>query len=154
MQYDIDFLIIGTGIAGLTFALKVADFGQVAIVTKKEAAETSTNYAQGGIASVFGQFDSFELHVRDTLESGDGLCKKDVVEMVVRDGPARIRELMDWGVHFSRDHAGNEELDLGLEGGHSQKRIVHAGDFTGQVIEQVLLECVRSHKTSAFLKTT
>ncbi|MDY6839468.1 MAG: L-aspartate oxidase [Thermodesulfobacteriota bacterium] len=145
MQYDVDFLVIGTGIAGLTFALKVAEFGQVAIITKKEAAETNTNYAQGGIASVLGKYDSFELHVRDTLQSGDGLCKRDVVEMVIRDGPARIRELMDWGVAFSRDHTGNLELDLGLEGGHSQKRIVHAGDFTGQVIEQVLLERVRSH---------
>ena len=145
MQYDVDFLVIGTGIAGLTFALKVAEFGQVAVITKKEAAETNTNYAQGGIASVLGKYDSFELHVRDTLQSGDGLCKRDVVEMVVRDGPTRIRELMDWGVAFSRDHTGSLELDLGLEGGHSHKRIVHAGDFTGQVIEQVLLERVRSH---------
>jgi len=145
MQYDVDFLVIGTGIAGLTFALKVAEFGRVAIVTKKEAAETSTNYAQGGIASVFGQYDSFELHVRDTLESGNGLCKPDVVEMVVKDGPVRIQELIDWGVAFSRDHAGKLELDLGLEGGHCQKRIVHAGDFTGQAVEKVLLERVRSH---------
>ncbi len=145
MRYDVDFLVIGTGIAGLTFALKVAEFGRVAIVTKKDAAETSTNYAQGGIASVFGQFDSFELHIRDTLESGDGLCKEAVVEMVVKDGPKRIRELMDWGVAFTRDHSGELKLDLGLEGGHSQKRIVHAGDLTGHVIEQALLECVRSH---------
>jgi L-aspartate oxidase len=145
MQYDVDFLVIGTGIAGLTFALKVAEFGRVAVITKKEAAETNTNYAQGGIASVFGKYDSFELHVRDTLHSGDGLCKRDVVEMVVREGPERIRELMDWGVAFSRDRTGNLELDLGLEGGHSQKRIVHAGDFTGQIIEQALLERVRSH---------
>jgi len=144
MQYDVDFLVIGTGIAGLTFALKVAEFGQVAIVTKKEAAETSTNYAQGGIASVFGQYDSFELHVGDTLESGDGLCKPDVVDMVVKDGPVRIKELIDWGVAFSRDHKGKLELDLGLEGGHSQKRIVHAGDLTGQAVEQVLLERARS----------
>jgi L-aspartate oxidase len=145
MQYDVDFLVIGTGIAGLTFALKVAEFGQVAIVTKKEAAETSTNYAQGGIASVFGQYDSFELHVRDTLESGDGLCKLDVVEMVVEDGPVRIQELINWGVAFSRDHKGKLELDLGLEGGHSQKRIVHAGDFTGQAVEKVLLERAQNH---------
>jgi L-aspartate oxidase len=145
MQYDVDFLVIGTGIAGLTFALKVAELGQVAIVTKKEAAETSTNYAQGGIASVFGQYDSFELHVRDTLESGDGLCRPDVVDMVIGDGPARIRELIDWGVAFTRDRAGKLELDLGLEGGHSQKRIVHAGDFTGQAVEKVLLERARGH---------
>lgn len=146
MQYDVDFLVIGSGIGGLTFALKAAEFGRVAIVTKKEAAETSTNYAQGGIASVFGQYDSFDLHVRDTLESGDGLCKPDVVDMVVKDGPVRIQELIDWGVAFSLDHAGKLELDLGLEGGHSQKRIVHAGDFTGQAVEKVLLERIRSHK--------
>ena len=138
MQYDVDFLVIGTGIAGLTFALKVGEFGQVAIVTKKEAAETSTNYAQGGIASVFGQYDSFELHVRDTLESGNGLCRPDVVDMVIKDGPVRIQELIDWGVAFSRDQTGKLQLDLGLEGGHSQKRIVHAGDFTGQAVEKVL----------------
>ncbi len=145
MEYKYDFLIIGSGIAGLSLALKVAEFGQVAIVTKKEAMETSTNYAQGGIASVFSPSDSFDLHVRDTLEAGDGLCKEAVVEMVVEQGPQRIRELMDWGVAFTRDSAGKMELDLGLEGGHSQKRIVHAGDLTGRVIEQVLVDSVKNH---------
>ncbi len=146
MEYKIDFLVIGTGIAGLSFALKVAEYGRVAIVTKKEAMETSTNYAQGGIASVFGQYDSFDLHMRDTLEAGDGLCKPDVVEMVVQSGPERIRELINWGVAFTQDSAGKLELDLGLEGGHSQKRIVHAGDFTGHAIEQALVDCARNHK--------
>ncbi len=146
MQYDVDFLVIGSGIAGLTFALKAADHGQVAIVTKKGAMETSTNYAQGGIASVFGQYDSFDLHIRDTLQAGDGLCKKEVAEMVVKDGPERVRELMDWGVAFTRAGGDNQELDLGLEGGHSQKRIVHAGDFTGRAIEQALIHCARDHK--------
>jgi L-aspartate oxidase len=108
--------------------------------------ETSTNYAQGGIASVFGQHDSFDLHIRDTLEAGDGLCKQDVVEMVVNSGPERIRELMNWGVAFTQDSAGNLELDLGLEGGHSQKRIVHAGDLTGHAIEQMLVDRARKHK--------
>jgi L-aspartate oxidase len=145
MEYKCDFLIIGSGIAGLSLALKVAEFGQVAIVTKKEAMETSTNYAQGGIASVFSPSDSFDLHVRDTLEAGDGLCKEAVVEMVVEQGPQRVRELMDWGVAFTRDSAGKIELDLGLEGGHSQKRIVHAGDLTGRVIEQVLVDSVKNH---------
>ncbi len=152
MQKDVDFLVIGSGIGGLTFALKVADLGRVAIVTKKEAAETSTNYAQGGIASVFGPNDSLDLHVRDTLEAGDGLCKKDVVEMVVGDGPRRIRELLEWGVPFSQDKEGGLELDLGLEGGHSRKRIVHAGDFTGQAIEDVLLEHARSHSNIELLE--
>ncbi len=146
MEYKIDFLVIGTGIAGLSFALKVAEYGRVAIVTKKEAMETSTNYAQGGIASVFGQYDSFDLHIRDTLEAGDGLCNRGVVETVVKSGPERIRELINWGVAFTQDSAGKLELDLGLEGGHSQKRIVHAGDFTGHAIEQALVDCARNHK--------
>ncbi len=146
MEYKIDFLVIGTGIAGLSFALKVAEYGRVAVVTKKEAMETSTNYAQGGIASVFGQYDSFDLHMRDTLEAGDGLCKPDVVEMVVKNGPERVRELTNWGIGFTRDSAGDLELDLGLEGGHSQKRIVHAGDFTGHAIEQVLVDRAREHE--------
>ncbi|NVL90577.1 MAG: L-aspartate oxidase [Desulfobacterales bacterium] len=145
MEYKVDFLVIGSGIAGLSFALKVAEYGQVAIVTKKGAMETSTNYAQGGIASVFGQYDSFDLHIQDTLKAGDGLCKNNVVEMVVKSGPERIRELMNWGIAFTQDSSGNLELDLGLEGGHSQKRIVHAGDFTGHAIEQVLVDRAREH---------
>jgi L-aspartate oxidase len=152
MQYDVDFLIIGSGIGGLTLALKVAEVGQVAVVTKKEAVETSTNYAQGGIASVLSTYDSFDLHVQDTLAAGDGLCRPDVVEMVVKDGPARIRELMDWGVAFTRGERDKEELDLVLEGGHSQKRIAHAGDFTGQVIEQALLDQARRNKHVGFFE--
>ena len=108
--------------------------------------ETSTNYAQGGIATVFGQHDSFDLHVQDTLQAGDGLCRKDVVEMVVKSGPERVRELMNWGIAFTQDRNGGPKLDLGLEGGHSQKRIVHAGDLTGHEIEQVLLERARGHE--------
>jgi L-aspartate oxidase len=145
MEHKTDFLVIGSGIAGLSFALKVAEHGTVSIVTKKEAMETSTNYAQGGIASVFGDFDSFDLHIQDTLDAGDGLCRENVVDMVVRSGPERIRELMDWGVAFTRNSAGNLELHLGLEGGHSRKRIVHAGDLSGHVIEQALVERIRNH---------
>ena len=146
MEYKSDFLVIGTGIAGLTLALKVADYGRVTIVTKKEAMETSTNYAQGGIASVFGQHDSFDFHIRDTLEAGDGLCNRYVVETVVKSGPERVRELMNWGVAFTRESTGNLEFDLGLEGGHSRKRIVHAGDFTGHAIEQALVDRAREHE--------
>jgi L-aspartate oxidase len=146
MEHETDFLVIGTGIAGLSFALKVAEHGRVAIVTKKEAIETSTNYAQGGIASVFGQHDSFDLHIEDTLQAGDGLCRKEVVEMVIESGPERVRELMNWGIAFTQDSKGGQELDLGLEGGHSQKRIVHAGDLTGHAIEQVLLDRARGHE--------
>jgi L-aspartate oxidase len=114
--------------------------------------ETSTNYAQGGIASVLSKYDSFDLHVKDTLAAGDGLCRQDVVEMVVEDGPARIQELMNWGVAFTRRARDKEELDLVLEGGHSQKRIVHAGDFTGRVIEEALLDRARKNNNIDFFE--
>ena len=149
-----DFLIIGSGIAGLTFALKVAEFGDVALVTKKGIMESNTSYAQGGIASVFGKLDSFDFHIQDTLASGDGLCNRDVVEMVVKNGPDRIRELMDLGVHFnlrtgqsSSPYSADVEsdLDLGREGGHSQKRIVHAHDMTGKEVESVLVDHVKNN---------
>ena len=152
MQHDVDFLVIGSGIAGLSFALKVARAGHVALVTKKEAMETNTNYAQGGIASVGGQYDSFDLHVQDTLNSGDGLCKKDVVETVIKDAPARIQELVNLGVEFTRSHTNAKALDLVLEGGHCRKRIVHAGDFTGRVIEQALLTAARNNENITFFE--
>ncbi len=135
-----DVLVIGSGIAGLSFALKIAEFAQVVLITKKGKAESNTNYAQSGIAAVVSPSDSFEQHVRDTLECGDGLSKRAVVEQVVKAGPARIQELMDVGVTFSRDAAG--KLDLGLEGGHSRRRVVHAKDLTGQEVESKLLDAV------------
>ena len=101
MEIKTDFLVIGSGIAGLTFALKVSKYGTVAIVTKKNRLESSTNYAQGGIASVLGHGDSFYLHIEDTLKTGDGLCHEGVVKMVVENGPDRIRDLEDWGVKFT-----------------------------------------------------
>ncbi len=141
-----DFLILGSGIAGLSFALKVAPRGRVAIVTKKNRAESNTNYAQGGIASVTSKEDSFELHVRDTLEAGAGLCKENVVRTIVEEGPARIQELIELGMKFSereipKSH-GAHELDLGREGGHSKRRILHAKDVTGREIESALLNAV------------
>jgi L-aspartate oxidase len=141
-----DFLILGSGIAGLSFALKVAPRGRVAIVTKKNRAESNTNYAQGGIASVMSKEDSFELHVRDTLEAGAGLCKENVVRTIVEEGPARIQELIELGMKFSereipKSH-GAHELDLGREGGHSKRRILHAKDVTGREIESALLNAV------------
>ncbi|MBN2124577.1 MAG: L-aspartate oxidase [Deltaproteobacteria bacterium] len=142
MEIETDYLVIGTGIAGLTFALEAAKSGTVAVVTKKEKMEASTNYAQGGIASVFDPEDTFESHVRDTLESGSGLCREDVVKMVVQDGPPRIRELMSLGVHFSHQSGKGEALDLGREGGHSKRRIVHTKDRTGQEVERALLDHV------------
>ncbi|MBI5896199.1 MAG: L-aspartate oxidase [Desulfobacterales bacterium] len=146
-----DILVIGSGVAGLMFALKVAEHGTVALVTKKEAMESNTNLAQGGIASVFGEMDSFDLHIKDTLASGDGLCNGDVVDKVVKDGPTRINELIQMGVRFNlqRKSAGGGDLkaplDLGREGGHSMNRIVHAHDLTGKEVEQVLLDLVRNH---------
>jgi len=138
-----DFIILGSGIAGLSFALKVAPHGRVAIVTKKDRAESNTNYAQGGIASVTSKEDSFELHVRDTLAAGAGLCRENVVRTIVEEGPARIQELMELGMKFSERDApaedGGKELDLGKEGGHSKRRILHAKDVTGREIERALL---------------
>jgi L-aspartate oxidase len=150
-----DILVIGSGIAGLMYALKVADTATVALVTKKEAMDSNTNLAQGGIASVFGGTDSFDLHIEDTLASGDGLCNRDVVERVVTEGPGRITELMQMGVQFNLRQqeeggtAGSADFDLGREGGHSRNRIVHAHDMTGQEVERVLVECVRNHPNIA-----
>ncbi len=143
MKIQTDFLVIGSGIAGLSYALKVAEFGTVAIVTKKETAESNTNYAQGGIAAVFGGNDKFEFHIEDTMKAGGYLCHRDVVEMVVKEGPVRIQELIDIGVQFTQNGKG---LDLGREGGHSHYRIVHAADLTGKEIERALLARISSHK--------
>jgi L-aspartate oxidase len=141
-----DCLVLGSGIAGLSFALKAARQGRVAIITKKDRAESNTNYAQGGIAAVTSKEDSFEMHVRDTLEAGAGLCKEAVVRTIVEEGPARIAELIELGMRFSeRDGAsssGGRELDLGKEGGHSRRRILHAKDVTGREIERALLAAI------------
>src|SRR6266511_3769740 len=141
-----DFLVLGSGIAGLTFALKVAPHGRVAIVTKKDRTESNTNYAQGGIAAVTSKEDSFELHVRDTLQAGAGLCKEAVVRTIVQEGPERIAELIELGMKFSEREVpgpnGARELDLGREGGHSKRRILHAKDVTGREIERALLSAV------------
>ncbi len=141
-----DFLVLGSGIAGLTFALEVAPRGRVAILTKKNRAESNTNYAQGGIAAVTSKEDSFELHVRDTLQAGAGLCKEAVVRTIVQEGPERIAELIELGMKFSEREVpgpnGARELDLGREGGHSKRRILHAKDVTGREIERALLSAV------------
>jgi len=141
-----DFLVLGSGIAGLFCALKLAPHGRVAVVTKKGRAESNTNYAQGGIAAVTSKEDSVELHVRDTLEAGAGLCREDTVRVVVTEGPARIAELRQLGMQFSEreipESRGARELDLGREGGHSKRRILHAKDVTGREIERALLAAV------------
>ena len=138
-----DYLVLGSGIAGLTFALKAAPHGRVAVVTKKSSAESNTNYAQGGIASVTSKEDTFEMHVRDTLRAGAGLCNEAVVRTIVEEGPPRIQELIQLGMQFTEreipNSAGARELDLGREGGHSKRRILHAKDITGREIEAALL---------------
>jgi len=139
MEIKSDYLVIGSGIAGLSFSLKAALKGSVTIVTKKETMDTSTNYAQGGIASVIGPNDSFDLHIKDTLESGAGLCNEQVVRMVVTNGPDMIKELIALGVNFSHNKIQADILDLTKEGGHSRRRIVHTKDLTGQEVERALI---------------
>src|SRR4030095_8598159 len=140
-----DFLVIGSGIAGLTYALKVAQHfpdKQVSIITKASPDETNTKYAQGGIAVVNDtENDSFEKHIEDTLIAGYGLCNKEVVEIVVKEGPARVQEIIDWGARFDKDAEG--DFKLGREGGHSQFRILHHKDVTGREMERALLDAVK-----------
>ncbi|HEX2101925.1 MAG TPA: L-aspartate oxidase [Candidatus Synoicihabitans sp.] len=141
MSRDFDVLVVGSGIAGLSFALKVAQRGcSVAILTKKTKADSNTNFAQGGIAAVTSGADDFEKHVTDTLVAGDGLCDRRVVREIVRDGPARVQELAELGLKFSRDGSG--AYDLGREGGHSERRILHVKDMTGKAIEDALLRAI------------
>ena len=143
MSKEFDFLIIGSGIAGLSYALKVAGSGSVAVVTKSVLSDTNTSYAQGGIASVQYAPDTYDKHIRDTLTAGDGLCDVDVVKKVVTEGPERIKELMDWGIKFDKDAGG--KFSLHREGGHSENRILHHKDNTGYEIQRGLTEKVRSH---------
>ncbi|MBW2276425.1 MAG: L-aspartate oxidase [Deltaproteobacteria bacterium] len=144
MRTECDYLVIGSGVAGLTFARAVAGQGRVIMITKREVEESASQYAQGGVASVIAADDSFESHIDDTLGAGRGLCRRDVVELCVKDGPTRIRELQDLGAEFSRRKGHPDELDLGREGGHSARRIVHAADATGREVIRALLETVRA----------
>ena len=144
MRYKVDFLVVGSGIAGLSFALKVAPYGKVCILSKGDAAEGRTRYAQGGIAAVMYDSDSFDKHIQDTLVAGDGICDREVVEMTIREAPDRIRELVQYGVNFDRDGHG-DRFDLHREGGHSEFRILHHKDNTGAEIERGLLQAVHDH---------
>ncbi|PSQ84732.1 MAG: L-aspartate oxidase, partial [Bacteroidetes bacterium QS_1_65_9] len=133
----------------LPFALEAARHGSVAVITKKESAESNTNYAQGGIAAVTGEHDSTESHARDTLDAGAGLCNEEVVRIVVEEGPERVRELIEMGAQFTRQNGGGPgdpdvPLHLGREGGHSADRIVHAADATGREVERALLRQTRA----------
>ncbi len=146
MEIKTDFLIIGSGIAGLSYALKICAYGSVAIITKKDKKESNTNYAQGGIAAVVDADDSPDFHFDDTITAGDGLCKTDIVRIVVTEGPERIRDLLNWGVPFSRSKKNrSSEFDLGREGGHSRRRILHVKDLTGQEIEKILLQKIQDN---------
>ena len=141
MSKHYDVIVVGSGIAGLSFALKVAEAGQrVAIITKKNSAESNTNYAQGGIAAVTSQTDDVEMHVADTLDAGDGLCDEAAVREILKDGSASIDELVKRGVDFSQ--LGDGRVSLGKEGGHSKRRILHVRDITGKAIEQALLHSI------------
>ncbi|MFQ6002644.1 MAG: L-aspartate oxidase [Candidatus Zixiibacteriota bacterium] len=152
MEIKTDFLVIGSGIGGLSYALKVSEVGEVVIVTKKEDTESNTNYAQGGIASVFSKEDSFESHVQDTLKAGDGLCNPEVVRRVVEAGPGCVEELVNIGVNFTKKKGEDTQFDLGLEGGHSKNRVVHMADFTGREIESCLVRAVKSKKNITILE--
>jgi L-aspartate oxidase len=149
-----DFLVIGSGIAGLTYALKVAhQFPEknVLVMTKASADETNTKYAQGGIAVVNDpEHDSFEKHIEDTLIAGDGLCNEKVVEIVVKEGPERVQEIIDWGARFDKENDG--DYKRGKEGGHSEFRILHHKDVTGKEMERALLEAVSNQKNIEFIK--
>src|SRR5436190_10708751 len=145
---EYDFVVIGSGIAGLTFALKAGAHGSVAVITKRKGADSNTAWAQGGIACVTSDEDSFELHVEDTLEAGAGLCDETAVRTIVMEGPKRVQELSELGLHFDdREVSGHREPDLGREGGHSKRRVLHVQDVTGLEIEKTLLrELGRSPK--------
>jgi L-aspartate oxidase len=150
MNREADFLVIGTGIAGLSFALKAAEFGKVIIISKTTIDESNTSYAQGGIASVMYEPDNFEKHIQDTLVAGAGLCNKEVVEMVVKEAPNQIRQLINWGVKFDKDGTG--KYDLNREGGHSEHRILHHKDNTGFEVQRRLSAAVRAHKNIVVLE--
>jgi L-aspartate oxidase len=139
----VDFLVIGSGIAGLSFALKAAQHGKVLIVTKANEDESNTKYAQGGVAVVVDKSDSFDKHIQDTLVAGDGLCDKNIVDIVVKEGPQRIQEIIDYGINFDRNN--NGDYDLAKEGGHSEYRVLHYKDVTGYEIESVLLKQIHQH---------
>ena len=143
MTYKYDFLVIGSGIAGMSFTLKVADYGKVAIIAKNSLEDANTYYAQGGIASVTNPWDNFDKHIADTLDAGAGLCDVAVVEKVVREAPAQIKELINWGVDFDKDEQGN--FDLHKEGGHSEFRILHHKDNTGAEIQLRLINAIKNH---------
>ncbi len=152
MIHKTDFLVIGSGIAGLNFALTAANKGKVTIITKKKVNKTNTALAQGGVAAVLDKDDSFDLHVKDTLSAGAGLCNREVVEMVIKNAPEMIGDLVKRGANFNKKEGSKTEFAMGQEGGHSRKRIVHAHDLTGKEIEDVLVEHSYAHDNIEILE--
>ncbi|MGA3013776.1 MAG: L-aspartate oxidase [Bacteroidales bacterium] len=152
MRKHVDFLVIGSGIAGLTYALKVAKHGRVCIVTKAKLDNTATSYAQGGIAAVMYTPDSYEKHIQDTLVAGDGLCDEHIVRITIEESTERIKELIRWGAKFDRTKSG--KFDLAKEGGHSEYRVLHHKDSTGKEIESTLVEQVRKHPKIEVIEDT
>ncbi|MDP4210807.1 MAG: L-aspartate oxidase [Bacteroidota bacterium] len=150
MKREVDFLIIGSGLAGLSFALKVADHAKVCIVTKDKLDESNTKYAQGGIAAVTYPPDNFDKHIQDTLISGAGLCDEETVRNIVSEAPAQIQQLVEWGTNFDKKPDGT--YDLAREGGHSEHRILHHKDITGFEVERAICEKVRQHKNIEILE--
>lgn len=155
-DHKFDYLVLGSGVAGLFFALKAAKNGKVAIITKKARADSNTNQAQGGIAAVTSKEDTFEMHIQDTLIAGAGLCDESVVRTIVTEGPSRIADLIAYGTPFTQRTIpgtdGSRELDLGREGGHSKRRILHAGDITGHEVETTLLNAASQEKNIQFFE--
>ncbi|MBX5480228.1 MAG: L-aspartate oxidase [Myxococcaceae bacterium] len=152
MSHRFDFLVLGGGVAGLSFALEAARHGSVAVLTKRARHEGNTQYAQGGVAAVISPADSFEEHIEDTLIAGAGLCHRDAVEVTIREGPARVKELIARGAEFTR--AADGELDLTREGAHRKRRVVHAGDMTGREVERALLAACDEQPNIVFFPDT
>ena len=152
MLISCDFLVLGSGLAGPNFALEIADHGRVLVVTKGEINESSTNHAQGGIAAVTSSEDSFDQHINDTLIVGSGLCKEEIVRLSVKNGPSAIQRLVKLGVGFSRRAGDTDEYDLGREGGHTKRRVLHVDDFTGRSIQMSIVERAREHPNIEILE--
>ena len=150
MRKEVDFLVVGSGVAGLCFALKAANFGKVCVVTKSKIDEGSTRYAQGGIASVVYQPDSYEKHIQDTMVAGDDLSDRKIVELTIRESTERVMELVEWGVDFDKNKDGS--FALAKEGGHSEFRVLHHKDITGYEIEEKLIQAAKRNKNIEILE--
>src|SRR3989338_1860665 len=151
METKTDFLVIGSGLSGLWFSLNASKYEKCIVATKDAVSESNTKYAQGGIAAVFGEDDSFESHIKDTLIAGAGLCNEKNARIMVENGPAEIKRLVSYGVNFNRN---NGELDLGREGAHSSRRILHHKDATGAEVENKLVSAVKSNKNIFVMEKT